>query len=176
MPYADQPRSLTHSAPKRGRGSAAYRVACAEVRERVRLGERCWFWRKRGHEACPGRIDLRLPSNARWAFTAHHKHRLMDGGAALVRSVDMAPAHRACNARDGLIAQNARRQAMARSGVASQSVARQRARAGTGGVAQRVPRVAAPGMGARSSEVRAQHGSQTVTQMGSVRDRQSQAW
>lgn len=112
MPYADQPRSLTHSAPKNGRGSAAYRAACAEVRERVRLGERCCFWRKRGHEACPGRIDLRLPSNARWAFTAHHKHRLMDGGAALVRSVDMAPAHRACNARDGLMAQNNRRKGM----------------------------------------------------------------
>src|ERR1043165_6781554 len=112
MPYADQPRSLTHSAPKNGRGSAAYRAACAEVRERVRLGERCWFWRKRGHEACPGRIDLRLPGNARWEFTAHHKRRLMDGGAALVRSVDMAPAHRACNARDGLMAQNARRKGM----------------------------------------------------------------
>lgn len=163
MPYADQPRSLTHSAPKRGRGSAAYRAACAEVRERARLGERCWFWRRRGHEACPGSIDLRLPSNARWAFTAHHKHRLMDGGAALVSSRDMAPAHRACNARDGLMAQNARREA-----------ARARDVSRVDGGAWDVTRQS--GMGGSSSLVRGQGASHTVTRTGSVRDRQSQAW
>jgi hypothetical protein len=148
VPYADQSRSLTHSAPKRGRHGAAYEQACIEVRARVQRGERCYFWRRPGHEACLGRINLQLPSNHRWAFTAHHMHRLMDGGAAVVRSQDMAPAHRACNARDGLMAQNARR-----------GVRRTRGQ-----------------MGTRSSEVRAQQGSQSVALRGSSGDRQSQAW
>jgi hypothetical protein len=151
MPYADQPRSLTHGAPKRGRGGAAYERACLEVRARVQRGERCYFWRRRGHDVCPGRINLQLPSNHRWAFTAHHLRRLMDGGEAVVRSEDMAPAHRACNARDGLMAQNARR-------------------------AQRAQVTRQSRMRARSSEVHAQQGSQSVTVRGSARDRQSQAW
>jgi len=110
VPYADQPRSLTHNAPHNGRSGAAYRAVLEAVRERVRAGERCYFWRKRGHErTCLGRIDLRLPANHRYGFTMHHKLRLMDGGAALPRLADVAPAHRSCNARDGLMAQNERR-------------------------------------------------------------------
>lgn len=110
MPYASDP---VRSAPHNGRDAAGYRAARAEVRERVRLGARCWFWRRPGHDACPGVINLRLRPNARWAFTAHHIHRLMDGGAAVVDARHLVPAHRACNARDGLMAQNARRAARA---------------------------------------------------------------
>jgi hypothetical protein len=114
VPYRDQPKALTHNAPHNGRSGAAYRAEVAQVRERVRRGgraARCWFWRRPGHEACPGAIDLRLPPNHRFAFTAHHLQRLMDGGAAVVSAQFMAPAHRGCNARDGLMAQNARRAA-----------------------------------------------------------------
>ena len=155
MPYRDQPRWLTHNAPHRGREGKAYRDACAIVRERVRLGARCWFWRRPGHELCPGRIDLRLPGNHRFAFTAHHKHRVMDGGAAVVHADDLAPAHRACNARDGLIRQN-------------QVRAAQRAR---GAVPTRT----------RVRGVRTQGGqrggvSQWVMNEGRGRDRQSRVW
>lgn len=117
MPYASDP---VRSAPHNGRDAAGYRAACAEVRERVRLGARCYFWRRPGHDRCPGVINLRLRANARWSFTAHHIHRLMDGGAAVVDARHLVPAHRACNARDGLMAQNARRAARAaRSATAS---------------------------------------------------------
>lgn len=166
MPYANQPRSLTRNAPKNGRGGAAYRAVLELVRERVRRGERCWFWRKRGHEACPGVVDLRLQANHRWAFTAHHKRRLMDGGSALARVEDMAPAHRACNARDGLMAQNARR-------------AEQRSRAVARGDATAVQQRR---MRTRASVVRGAGGTRTVAMSQTValsreqRDRRSQAW
>lgn len=126
MPYKDQPAYVTRSAPKRGRVGAEYRAACAVVRARVAAGGRdglCWFWRRPGFEQCPGRINLALPPNHRWAFTAHHKHRLMDGGAPVVRAEDMAPAHRSCNSIDGLRAQNERR---ARRGVKPPPIVRQR--------------------------------------------------
>ena len=158
MPYADQPRSLTRNAPKNGRGGAAYRAALAVVRERVRAGALCWFWRKPGHEACPGRIDLRLPANHRWALTGHHLHRLMDGGSALpARPSELAPAHRACNARDGLIAQNARRAAL-------------RAR-GVGGVRRAAGVPTGSGTVQRSAGARS-----TATLSEERRDRRSQAW
>jgi hypothetical protein len=165
VPYRDQPKRLTHNAPHRGREGKAYRDALEVVRERVRRGAPCWFWRRPGHEACPGRINLQVKPNTRWSFTAHHLQRLMDGGAA-VDIARMVPAHRACNARDGLMAQNARR-------------ALQRARAGH------------PRTGARAG-VRAQtthgynlrpiSGSQgqralpTVTSKGMGTDRQSRVW
>lgn len=116
MPYRDQPKGLTRNAPHRGRSGKDYLEAVESARARVRRGERCWFWRKPGHDACPGVISLEVAPNTRWSFTAHHLERLMDGGAAVVDGRLMAPAHRACNARDGLMAQNARR-ARARKGV-----------------------------------------------------------
>ena len=91
------------------------------VRDRVRrTGEPCCFWRQPGYEwrynartrryeGCPGRIDLDLPSNHRYAFTTHHVQRIMDGGPALLHPDQVPAAHRSCNSRDGLIAQNARR-------------------------------------------------------------------
>lgn len=107
MPYRDQP---ARPAPHRGRGGRRYLELCAQLRRRVRLEALpCWFYGKPGHEACPRIIDLALPSQHRYAFTAHHLDRLMDGGPAVPRAHRMVPAHRACNARDGLIAQNARR-------------------------------------------------------------------
>jgi hypothetical protein len=106
MAYRDRP---AQSAPRRGRGGAAYRRAVDEVRQRVADGEVCWFYRRPGFEECPGWINLDLHHQDRWAFTAHHLHRLMDGGGAVVDPRLMAPAHRACNASDGLRAQNARR-------------------------------------------------------------------
>jgi hypothetical protein len=58
---------------------------------------------------CPGGWDWTLPTNDAWAFTVHHLHRLMDGGEPEPEPDRMAPAHRGCNAWDGLRAQNARR-------------------------------------------------------------------
>lgn len=116
MPYADQPKRLTHNAPHRGRAGKAYLAAVEAVRARVAAGARCWFWRKPGHDVCPGAINLEVRANTRWSFTAHHLQRLMDGGAAVVDAALMVPAHRACNARDGLMAQNAKR-ARARKGI-----------------------------------------------------------
>jgi hypothetical protein len=95
--------------PNHGRTGKAYRAAVAAVRAKVERGAPCHFWRKTGHEACPGRINLTLHHNHRLAFTAHHLRRLMDGGAPVVNPDQMAPAHRSCNARDGLMAQNQRR-------------------------------------------------------------------
>jgi hypothetical protein len=103
--YADQPRTQG----PRDADSGAYRKACAVVKSRARGGEWCWFYGRAGHEACPGSIDLGLHWQDRWAFTAHHLHRRMDGGVLEARPEDMAPAHRACNSRDGLLAQNAKR-------------------------------------------------------------------
>lgn len=106
MPYRDQPG---RPAPHRGRDGKAYRALCTRLREQVARGRVCWFYGRPGHDQCPRTIDLGLPSQHRYAFTAHHLQRLMDGGPAVPRLADMAPAHRACNARDGLHAQNARR-------------------------------------------------------------------
>jgi hypothetical protein len=103
MPYADQP---VRSGPARKRGPG-YDMAVAEVRRRAQQGEGCFF---RGVcPMCPGVWDWGLPSNHGDAFTAHHLHRVMEGGSVVVDPALMAPAHRRCNAWDGLTAQNARR-------------------------------------------------------------------
>lgn len=93
------------------RNTKAGRKLIAAVRERVkRTGEYCWFYGKPGYAECPGRINLDLPSQHRWAFTTHHTWRIMDGGPALPNPDDVPAAHRSCNSSDGLRAQNARRQ------------------------------------------------------------------
>ncbi len=92
-----------------GRKGRAYVKLREGVRERVRQGEGCHFYGRPGWEDCPGAIDLNLPRNHRNAFTAHHLVRLMEGGTPVPGAALMAPAHRGCNARDGLKAQNARR-------------------------------------------------------------------
>lgn len=92
------------------RATWAGRQLVAAVRERVRrTGELCWFYGRPGYERCPGRINLNLPTNDRWAFTTHHTKRIMDGGAALPDARTVPAAHRSCNSADGLRAQNARR-------------------------------------------------------------------
>lgn len=102
MPYARQP---PHPGPRR----PTNRTAETAVRARAQAGEPCWFWRQAGYEDCPGGWDWTLHHNHPLAYTTHHLHRLMDGGNATPQPDDMAPAHRRCNARDGLKAQNARR-------------------------------------------------------------------
>jgi hypothetical protein len=151
MPYADQParRGSDHTA--RGDNGRAYREAVALVRERALEGERCWFWRRPGHEECPGRIRFDVHYQTRWAFTAHHLQRLMDGGAAVVQGRAMAPAHRACNARDGLRAQNARR-----------------ARGGASGMREGADGSGHSGMGGRMSP--------TVKHESGGQDRTSRRW
>ncbi len=104
-------------APHNGRQGAAYQTACAEVRKRAKQGEPCHFWQQPGYEDCPGGWNWNLPPNHRWAYTTHHLHRLMDGGHPIPDPALMAPAHRACNARDGLIAQNNRRAGLSTAGV-----------------------------------------------------------
>jgi hypothetical protein len=90
-----------------GRYSTAARAAAAVVRARAEAGEPCWFWRD---PRCPGlHWDWTLPYWHKWAYTTHHLDRLMDGGQPDPDPARMAPAHRGCNARDGLHAQNARR-------------------------------------------------------------------
>jgi hypothetical protein len=92
------------------RNTTAGRALIEAVRQRVReTGEPCWFYRRPGYEKCPGRIDLDLPSQHRWAFTTHHTQRIMDGGPALPHPDQVPAAHRSCNSADGLRAQNARR-------------------------------------------------------------------
>jgi hypothetical protein len=92
------------------RNTAAGRDLIEAVRQRVSAtGEPCWFYGQPGYEKCPGAIDLDLPSQHRWAFTTHHTQRIMDGGPALPDPAQVPAAHRGCNSRDGLIAQNARR-------------------------------------------------------------------
>lgn len=82
----------------------------AAIRARAAAGEPCYFHHRPGYEQCPGRIDLRLDGRVdRWAFTVHHLVRIMDGGPAVPHTALAAPAHRACNARDGLLQQNGRR-------------------------------------------------------------------
>jgi hypothetical protein len=104
MPYATQrPRP----GPYRPRGPA-YRTAVAQVRARAQAGEVCWFWQRDPQCTRPG-FDWTLHPNHVWAFTAHHLERVMDGGHPEPDPRLMAPAHRGCNARDGLRAQNARR-------------------------------------------------------------------
>lgn len=109
MPYADRP---AQSAPHRGRYTATAKAAAAQVRARAQAGEPCWFYRQTHYEDCPGGWNWQLPANHRWAYTTHHLHRLMDGGTPDPDPAQMAPAHRGCNARDGLRAQNARRAGM----------------------------------------------------------------
>lgn len=102
MSYATHRRRYgAASAPKAGRTGAAYRAAIAEVRTRARRGEPCCF--------CGGGFDWALHHNDARAFTAHHGARLMEGGAPVPDPSTMFPAHRACNSRDGLQAQNQRR-------------------------------------------------------------------
>jgi hypothetical protein len=81
-----------------------------QIRARAAAGERCHFWRHPDHPQCPGPIDLSLDGRRhRWAFTVHHLARRMHGGPAVPHTALAAPAHRACNSRDGLLAQNRRR-------------------------------------------------------------------
>lgn len=107
------------------RNTWAGRKLVDAVRERVkRTGERCWFYGRPGYEACPGRIDLTLPTNHRWAFTTHHTHRIMDGGTALPHPDTVPAAHRSCNSADGLRAQNARRKRTSHTATKSRPVKR----------------------------------------------------
>jgi hypothetical protein len=100
-------RQLPQPGP-RGYEGAKYREAAGEVRKRAQAGESCWFWGR--DPACPSPgWDWQLDHNHRYAFTVHHLNRLMDGGEMIPDSRLMVPAHRGCNARDGLKAQNARR-------------------------------------------------------------------
>lgn len=104
MSYAQQPPQHGSDRPNR----AAYERAAATVRERAHNGEPCWFWGRDPY--CPDpHFDWQLPSNHRLAYTTHHLDRLMDGGDPAPDPACMVPAHRGCNARDGLNAQNARR-------------------------------------------------------------------
>lgn len=97
------------------RNTRAGRALIEAVRERVRrTGERCWFYGRPGYPECPGRINLDLPTNHRWAFTTHHLKRIMDGGPALPHPDQVSAAHRSCNSADGLRAQNARRRSTQR--------------------------------------------------------------
>ena len=108
MPYGDRPNAPgTGHGSKSGRTGAAYRAAWAAVRDRAIQGEPCYFGRI--YPSCPMGWDWTLPYNHAWAFTAHHLHRIMDGGAPVPDPSLMVPAHRSCNARDGLQAQNNRR-------------------------------------------------------------------
>jgi hypothetical protein len=106
MSYADQPRTQG----RRDADSAAYRAVCKQVKDRAQAGgELCWFYRRPGHEACPGGFDFGLHWQDKDAITVHHLHRRMDGGDLVPDVADLVPAHRGCNARDGLRAQNERR-------------------------------------------------------------------
>lgn len=96
--------------PDEGRGRRTFKQAAAALRVQVEADPRahpCYFYGRPGFERCPGLIDLDLHPQERWAFTAHHLERLMDGGQA--DTDRLVQAHRACNAADGLRAQNARR-------------------------------------------------------------------
>lgn len=108
MSYARQP---PRPGPRRGSRSKEIR-ASQPVRARAEAGELCWFYRQPGYEDCPGGFDWvlhKLYPNDPWAFSVHHLDRVMDGGPVIADPERMAPAHRHCNARDGLRAQNARR-------------------------------------------------------------------
>lgn len=89
-----------------GRTGSDYAAAVAVVRARAKEGEGCYM--------CGGGFNWDLPYNHRAAFTAHHLDRLMDGGSPVCSPDRMAPAHRGCNGRDGLIAMNQRRNAQRR--------------------------------------------------------------
>jgi hypothetical protein len=102
-------RQAPHPAPHNGRTGTAYLEATQVVRQRAQAGEPCYFWHQPGYEDCPGGWNWNLHHNHPYAYTTHHLHRLMDGGHPTPDPALMAPAHRACNARDGLRAQNARR-------------------------------------------------------------------
>jgi hypothetical protein len=102
MSYATAP--VVRSAPKRGRAGSAYHAAVQAVRQRAMAGEPCHFHNL--NPDCPGYWDWTLHHNHRAAFTAHHLVRLMDGGVPVPDPRLMAPAHRSCNAWDGLRHQN----------------------------------------------------------------------
>jgi hypothetical protein len=108
MPYGDRRNAPgTGHGSKSGRTGAAYRAAWLAVRGRAQQGEPCYF--RHTYPQCPGGWAWDLPYNHAWAFTAHHLHRIMDGGSPVPDPAMMVPAHRSCNARDGLQAQNHRR-------------------------------------------------------------------
>jgi hypothetical protein len=98
---ADRERHGARPAPHGGRTGAAYRAAVREVRARAQAGEPCYF--------CGGGFDWGLHYQHAGAFTAHHQVRIMDGGIPVPSPELMSPAHRGCNSRDGLQAQNQRR-------------------------------------------------------------------
>lgn len=106
---SDRERHGARPAPHGGRTGSAYRTAVAAVRRRAQEGEPCHFYGRPGYEDCPGGFDWGLHYQHPMAFTAHHRARLMDGGAPVVDPSQMDPAHRGCNSRDGLRAQNHRR-------------------------------------------------------------------
>jgi hypothetical protein len=92
------------------RDTKAYREAVRALRAEGRyLGLRCHFHRRTGYEACPGVVDYD-DNHGRWGFTAHHLDKLMHGRGDPVDPRRLVVAHRGCNSRDGLIAQNLRRQ------------------------------------------------------------------
>lgn len=108
VPYGDRRNAPgTGHGSKSGRTGAGYRAAWLAVRGRAQQGELCYF--RHTYTQCPGAWNWDLPYNHAWAFTAHHLHRIMDGGAPVPDPALMVPAHRSCNARDGLRAQNHRR-------------------------------------------------------------------
>lgn len=98
---SDRERFGARPAPHGGRTGGAYRTAVAAVKRRAQDGEPCYF--------CGGGFDWGLHYQHPGAFTAHHRERLMDGGAPVPDPLLMSPAHRGCNSRDGLRAQNDRR-------------------------------------------------------------------
>lgn len=106
---SDRERYGARPAPHGGRTGAAYRAAVEAVRKRAMHGEGCYFYGQPGYGDCPGGFNWGLHYQDPMAFTAHHRARLMDGGAAVPDPADMFPAHRGCNSRDGLRAQNHRR-------------------------------------------------------------------
>lgn len=103
------------------RGLPGAPEAIAAVRARATAGEPCYFHGRPGHPTCPGLINMALPgARHRWAFTVHHIQRIMHGGLAVPHPALLAPAHRGCNSRDGLYAQNQRRQARSQGVVVTQ--------------------------------------------------------
>jgi hypothetical protein len=76
----------------------------------------CWF-NTYGLCKYPGQPFDWGNSRTPMSFSGHHIERVMDGGAAVVDISKLVPAHRGCNAADGLRAQNNRRAAHKRGEV-----------------------------------------------------------